>query len=222
MISADLLGCSRARNKGTCANRTNIRRDVLEARVLDALRHHLMDPSLFGEFCDELTRELNRLRSAGRERIDAAAAEIKRIDRDLDRLVEMILNGGAAERLNAKMVLMEARQRELEAELALSKDPGPLLHPEMASYYRRQVHSLHEALARGPDIERLRVGEILCSLIAGITLTPSDAGLEIDVQGDLAAILTIANAKSPAALAAGQSQVTVVAGTGFEPVTFRL
>ncbi len=222
MISADLLGCSTARNKGTCTNRTNIRREVLEARVLHALRHHLMDPSLFAEFCDEFTRELNRLRSAGRERIEAAAAEIKRIDRDLDRLVEMILNGGAAERLNAKMVLMEARQRELEEELAQSKDLGPLLHPEMASYYRRQVHSLHEALERGADIERLRVSEILRSLIAGIKLTPSAAGLEIDIQGDLAAILTIANAKSPAALATGQLQVTMVAGTGFEPVTFRL
>ncbi|WP_371425115.1 recombinase family protein, partial [Tardiphaga sp.] len=30
MISADMLGCSTSRNKGTCANRVNIRRDVLE------------------------------------------------------------------------------------------------------------------------------------------------------------------------------------------------
>ena len=31
MISADLVGCSTARNKGTCDNRLNIRRDALEA-----------------------------------------------------------------------------------------------------------------------------------------------------------------------------------------------
>ncbi|WP_430635605.1 recombinase zinc beta ribbon domain-containing protein [Sphingomonas hankookensis] len=42
MISVDLVGCSTARNKGTCDNRKNIRRDQLEARVLNALRHHLM------------------------------------------------------------------------------------------------------------------------------------------------------------------------------------
>ena len=60
MISADLVGCSTASNKGTCKNRMNIRRDRLEARVLDALRHHLMDPALFREFCDEFTREMNR------------------------------------------------------------------------------------------------------------------------------------------------------------------
>lgn len=34
IISKDLLGCATARNKGTCGNRLNIRRDALEASVL--------------------------------------------------------------------------------------------------------------------------------------------------------------------------------------------
>jgi len=55
MISANLVGCSTARNKGTCDNRTNIRRDRLEERVLNALRHHLMDLALFKEFCYEFS-----------------------------------------------------------------------------------------------------------------------------------------------------------------------
>ena len=49
MISADLIGCSTARNKGTCENRRSIQRDRLEGRVLNALRYHLMDPALFKE-----------------------------------------------------------------------------------------------------------------------------------------------------------------------------
>ncbi|MBB4364224.1 hypothetical protein GGD65_005282 [Bradyrhizobium sp. CIR18] len=53
MISKDLLGCATSRNKGTCDNRLNIRRDALEASVLGGLRTHLMDPELFKEFCDE-------------------------------------------------------------------------------------------------------------------------------------------------------------------------
>jgi non-heme chloroperoxidase len=53
MISKDLLGCSTARNKGTCQNRFTIRRDVLEVSVLAGLRTHLMDPGLFAEFCEE-------------------------------------------------------------------------------------------------------------------------------------------------------------------------
>ncbi|TVV74642.1 recombinase family protein [Sphingomonas solaris] len=223
MISSEMLGCSTARNKGTCDNRTNMRRDELEARVLAALRHHLMEPALFAEFCEEFTREMNRIRSAGSETLEASRAQIRKIDRDLDRLVDMILRGGAADRLNERMVRMEARKRELEAVVAQSKEPAPLLHPEMAGYYRRQVESLHEALNSGPEAERLKAADLLRSLISAIVLTPSDSGLEMDVQGDLAGILTIAsNAKSPAILRAGLSQVEMVAGTGFEPVTFRL
>ncbi|MFZ0600047.1 MAG: zinc ribbon domain-containing protein [Roseiarcus sp.] len=37
MISKDLRGCATARNKGTCDNRLNIRRDALEASVLSGL-----------------------------------------------------------------------------------------------------------------------------------------------------------------------------------------
>ncbi|MET3524155.1 zinc ribbon domain-containing protein [Mesorhizobium abyssinicae] len=66
MISADLVGCATARNKGTCDNRKNIRRDKLETRVLNALHHHLMDPELFAEFCKEFTQEMNRLRMEAR------------------------------------------------------------------------------------------------------------------------------------------------------------
>ncbi|WGR72897.1 MULTISPECIES: recombinase family protein [unclassified Bradyrhizobium] len=50
MVSKDLLGCATARNKGTCNNRLNIRRDALEASVLRGLRTHLMEPELFKEF----------------------------------------------------------------------------------------------------------------------------------------------------------------------------
>ena len=46
-ISLHPFGCSTARNKGTCDNLQTIRRDVLEATVLDALRHRLMDPELY-------------------------------------------------------------------------------------------------------------------------------------------------------------------------------
>lgn len=216
MISAAALGCSTARNKGTCENRTTIRRDQLETRVLGALRHHLMEPALFAEFCEEFTREMNRVRSAGRQSVEAARAEVKKIDRDLDMLVDMILRGGAADRLNAKMLVLEERKRELESSLAHANEPPPLLHPEMAGYYRRQVNSLHELLRDGSPAERLRATDILRSLIFAIVLTPNEEGLEMDVQGDLAGILTVAsNAKGPAAFAAGPFASMLIAGTRF-------
>lgn len=80
-----------ARNEGTCDNRKNIRRDQLEARVRNALRHHLMDPALFKEFYEEFTREMNRLRMEGRTSIDAAQAEAKRIERELEKIMDIYL-----------------------------------------------------------------------------------------------------------------------------------
>jgi site-specific DNA recombinase len=85
MISSTHIGCSTARNKGTCDNRLNIRRDELEARVLNALRGHLMDPALFKEFCDEFTRQMNRRRMEARASSMRRDPKSARIERDLDR-----------------------------------------------------------------------------------------------------------------------------------------
>ena len=47
-ISVNLFGCATARNKGTCDNRLNVRRDTLEEQLLDCLRSKLMDPDCSG------------------------------------------------------------------------------------------------------------------------------------------------------------------------------
>lgn len=207
MISATLLGCATARNKGTCDNRVNIRRDRLEERVLHALRHHLMDPELFKEFCDEFTREENRLRMDGRAAIDATRAEIKKINRDLDMLVNLILKGGAADKINAKMVAMEARKKELEQTLATADEPPPLLHPNMAHHYRAALDELYLALQEDCEANRLEAAEVIRSLVDEIILLPEDGELKIDVRGDLAGILSIAVKRKKPAGKAGLKRV---------------
>ena len=235
MISAAMMGCAAARNKGTCDNRLNIRRDRLEERVLHALRHHLMDPALFAEFCAEFTREMNRMRGDAGAAITAARAEIAKIDRDLDMLVNLILRGGAADKINAKMVGLEARKKELERDLAQAQEPPPLLHPNMAHHYRAQLDNLYQALEHDDENKRFEAAEVIRSLIEAILLVPEGGELKIDVRGDLAGILAIAvERKKPASRAGSkrsvtsgdlisrQSQVSLVAGVGFEPTTFRL
>jgi site-specific DNA recombinase len=82
-------------------NRLNIRRDALEASVLNGLRRRLMDPALFRKFCDEFTREINRLRMADAAGLESARGEVAKIERDLDRLVKLIL---ASEDIEAQSV----------------------------------------------------------------------------------------------------------------------
>jgi site-specific DNA recombinase len=222
MISKDLVGCATARNKGTCNNRKNIRRDQLEARVLNALSHRLMEPALFKEFCEEFTREMNRLSMEGRASIDTARTEIKRIDRELDTLLDLILKGGAADRINEKMVKLEGRKKHLESFLVEVAEPPPLLHPNMAHHYRVQVTELHEALQEDSEAKRMAAADIIRSLVNEIILTPEDGELKIDVRGDLAGILEVSLRTKTPATRAGESQVVVVAGARFELTTFRL
>ena len=229
MISKDQLGCSTAHNKGTCDNRVNIRRDQLEARVLDALRHHLMDPALFATFCEEFTGAANRLRMEARADIEAAKAEIARIERELDRMVDMIAKGQAvgeaATRLADRMNELAARQSALKEDLVQAEEPPPLLHPEMAGAYRAEIEKLHEALTGGADPEQRQAQEAIRALIEAIVLTPGGDQLQIDVRGDLAGILAISNRQKPfrqGPKGFAKSQVEMGAGTGFDPVTFRL
>ncbi|MBV1703170.1 MAG: recombinase family protein [Hyphomicrobiales bacterium] len=217
MISANLLGCSTARNKGTCDNRKNIRRDQFEARVLNALRHHLMDPALFQEFCDEFTREMNRLRMEGRASIDSADAEIKKIDRELEKLLKLILASSddkAPILMMKQMKGLEARQEDLKTFLQEAEEPPPLLHPNMAHHYRVQVDELYAALQEDSESKRWIASDLLRSLVKEIILTPEESLLQIDVRGDLAGILGISLKSKRPSQGAGRTQDDLVEGKG--------
>ena len=222
MIGERLLGCSTARNKGTCTNRLTIRRDHLESTVLDGLRHHLMDPDLFEEFCDEFTRELNRLRMQEQASRVSVANELGKVKRDIKRIIEAIKAGVSPFSIKDEMAALEERKLHLTAKLASSPEEKPLIHPNLAKLYRRKVADLTKAL--GSEETRAEAFELIRSLIDGIVLIPEDGALKVELRGDLAGILTLCSQrKNPSGLSPeGLEQLKLVAGGGFEPPTFRL
>ncbi|MGB8843560.1 MAG: recombinase family protein [Aliidongia sp.] len=227
MISKDLLGCATARAKGTCDNRLNIRRDAFEASVLNGLRSHLMEPELFKEFCEEFTREANRLRIERGADLTAMREETPRIDRELEKLLTAIKAGGPIQAIVDDMKRLEARKAELAGLLANAEEPPPLLHPNMAEIYRQRISTLYESLQ--DEATKAEAAETFRMLVDQVTLMPETDTLAIILRGDLAAMLTFAsNKKKPDFLSeAGLlgdlvSPVSVVAGAGFEPAAFRL
>ena len=92
-----------------------------------------------------------------------------------------------------------ARRQQLEAKLAATEEPSPLLHPEMARIYRAKVTELAKALQE-PD-GRSEATEALRGLVDAIVLTPDQAGetLQIELRGNLAAMLgaTVQTKRSP-------------------------
>ena len=106
-----------------------------------------------------------------------------------------------------------AIKKEMEQFLAEADEPPPLLHPNMATYYRLQVADLYDALQEDSEAKRMTASDIIRSLVQEIILTPVEDELLIDVRGDLAGILAISlNTKKPATRA-GSSQLEMVAGT---------
>ncbi len=227
MISKHHLGCSTARNKGTCENRLTIRRDVLEKSVLNGLRTQMMDPALFKEFCEEFTREANRLRMEKGADLVAMRSELPKIERELDKAIQAILDGVPGSRLKDRIGQLESRKAEIEGRLADAPSPPPLLHPNMAELYRQKIASLHDSLQN--ETSATRTVEAIRSLITRIKLIPENGELAIFLEGDLAAMLVFATNKKNAmhhpdagVLDKFLVQDSLVAGTGFEPVTFRL
>jgi site-specific DNA recombinase len=88
---------------------------------------------------------------------------------------------------------------------------GELLHPEMASLYRQKVTTLARALEH-PET-RTEASEVLRGLIDAIVLTPNQGELQIELKGNLAAMLGAAkNAKRSPETGDLSLQVVMVAG----------
>ena len=224
VISQTHLGCSTARNKGTCDNLRGIKRATLEDYVLGGLRHHLMDPDLAKVFAEEYSRHLNTLRKTKNASIERDRAELTKIIGEQEKLVDAICDGVPASKLKDRMITLEERQQDLEHKLAAAKEDPILIHPNMGKVYRQQVESLATSL--NSEGTRTEAADILRGLIDRITVTPDlETGAPvISLEGNLAGILALSRTAKNAAPVSQDDvqQVKLVAGVGFEPTTFRL
>ncbi len=217
-ISQHHYGCSTARNKGTCDNLLSIRRDLLEAAVMEGLKDHLMHPDCVKEFVAEFHREVNR-RAANQDfERDQIVRDLEKANRDLKRIVQAIKDGIPALTLKDELMTLETTKTELETRLATAPEPIPRLHPNLAEVYRKKVANLADAL--NEENTPSEAAEAIRGLIDEIRLVPKDGDLKIELYGELAALIALAN-EHPRGKTSGV-QVTLVAGAGFEPATFRL
>ena len=105
------------------------------------------------------------------------------------------------------------------------EEPPTLLHPAMSEVYKRSVKNLRQALS--DEGNQTEAKDLLRSLIDRIVVNPpktDDSDVLIDIEGDLAGILSVSD-KSKKAVGLSPNdlvQIKLVAGVGFEPTTFRL
>ena len=212
-VGRDYLACSAARGRGTCTNRKGVRREGVEERVLEGLRHNLMAPELVEEFVGAYHEEVNRQRRdetavrAGKER---ALAEVTR---RLDKLIEALIEGYRTAGLQQRLEELEARKAALEQELAADPPPPVRLHPNLAQVYRSNVERLDEALA-DPGLREDALA-ILRGLIERVVVHPGDDGPQIELVGEIKKMIELGlNAKQAALPEEAACSVKVVAGAG--------
>jgi hypothetical protein len=198
MTGKHRLGCFGARDQGRCDNHLTIRRDEVEERAMKVLQEKLLNQELFAEFCDEFTREMNRLRMERRANLSSAKREVERIGARIKKLLNLMLDDEIAmDEGKAEMKALDARRKELQAQLENAEEPPPLLHREMAELYGQKVTTLAQALEH-PET-RMEATEALRGLIDAIVMTPAEGTLRIELKGNLAAMLsaTVQTKRSP-------------------------
>ena len=142
------------------------------------------------------------------------------LERQIERLVDAIVEGTSTSQSNARLVLLEDEKEKLtKGDGILIQEVVPL--PNLHQVYRDRVRTLMSSIT-APDL-RAEVIELIQSMIDSIIVTPLPDGFDIELSGELSTILNIVDQKSknPGTSVSGRS-LSVVAGVGFEPTTFRL
>ena len=221
-VSKHHYGCSTARNKATCDNMLVIRRDVLEQTVLDGLKNQLMQPEAYKAFVDEFTKEYNIRASQEEITRKTLNLELEKIQTEQKKLIDAIKAGIPGEMVKDEMLALKERRSAITEKIKATPAPTPRLHPNLSLIYKNKVANLIDALNNDDTITE--ANEAIRQLIETIRLVPFNGRLKIELFGELVALLNLGMApknEHPLDNSKGV-QVTVVAGAGFEPATFRL
>ncbi|QBQ50149.1 hypothetical protein E3U41_13155 [Brevundimonas naejangsanensis] len=222
------------RGAATCTNSKVIAATTVERRVLAGVKTHLVSPQAIAMAVtryQEAAEEHRRMVERERAPMEKERAEI---GRQLERAQIMFMEGVVdLDTLKARTAPLEARRQELTALLSEATPQTVQLHPGVAETYRCLAEDLQQA-QEGDAGEDLRAE--LRKLIARVDFIPLDGlgKFDLRVHGSLAVLLGLSGpqkAENPTARSHGvfvdQSltsgcEVSLGAGAGFEPATFRL
>ncbi len=221
----DRYACATRRSKGTCSNALVINRQQLEARILNGLKERLMAPELVKAFVDEFNAEIRRSAQDSETKRTSLKRALTDIERKIAGILRAIEDGNYNPTLTKRLSALETDKAIAETNFAnAAVAPKLRIHPNLPVLYRRKVESLQEALSE--TATQVEAGEIIRSLIDRIELTPDGDTLAIKLYGDLAQIIAFSETradeqKGPVSDETGPI-LSVVAGRGFDPLTFRL
>ena len=200
IVSNGMYGCAAHKDRGAhvCANAMRVKREKIEDLLLAEIRQNLLSEEAYREF-EARTREILK-----ESRPDPAAAKkrLQSAQRELDNIMGAIKAGIFTSATKTALLAAEKQVEDAKSELdaVAAFEPTQIL-PRAREIYKDLVARLNAV----DDIQRARTAIKL--LLGSVRMVPE--------QGHLFA--EIAGSEFNDALA-----IKVVAGTGFEPVTFGL
>ena len=200
--------------------------------MLAGLATEMLRDDVVAAFLLEYEAETRRLTAETVSSRPEREAELANLDHQLGYAKAAILKGVDATVFVDEMKIWTERRKVLLAELELAEQdttgtvsPEPeLLTLDLGRVYREKVDQLTAAFE--DDALKAQAFDRLRALIETVVLTPEDGHLAIDLHGELASMLSLCAGAETQKASAGDPlealQIKMVAGTGFEPVTFRL
>ncbi|SFH52658.1 Recombinase zinc beta ribbon domain-containing protein [Palleronia marisminoris] len=235
IVAKERYGCYKRKTQGKqeCSNSRTITRHKLETRVLARLRKGLMTPG----FAQQFAAEVDRLMATSPDDATAARAELetrlRKMEATIDRLLDRLEGEEASESLMSRLKTREAERDALRQELAETANPQPIVLPtrgELEAIYRAQVERL-EGLLTGSD-HMVAANALLRELLGEVRVKGDPEardGTAIEIRREASRIFQpvgqpVGETQKSAPWGAGLSliQISLVAGVGFEPTTFRL
>ncbi|WP_425288453.1 recombinase family protein [Sphingomonas gellani] len=222
----DYYRCAGQKERGTCGNTVSVRKEPLETATLAVLQSHLLSENHAKLFVDEFRREAARLATGDERRDETTSNRLKQIEIELANLYQNLLAGIASLALRTMITVREAEKTKLEAVLTSKAAPAQtadiLPHPALLEQFSRKVEALRISL--DDDAIRPEASAVLATLSESVTIYPAgERRPEAEVVARTANLIAYAaNENSPRRSGDRGCSVKVVAGTGFEPVTFRL
>ena len=188
-----------------------------------------MAPEVAEEAMRAYAEETNRFNRERRANSEGWRTELVKVEKAIAAMISAIEEGLYQPSMKARMDELERQKADLMDRLAGAPADAPDILPNVSAVYRKKVQRLAAAL--NDPKERAEAAEAIRGLIERITLRPGPNRGEVDatLHGELATIMRWIGAQPigtnkktdiPVAKAAGMS-VSVVAGAGFEPTTFR-
>jgi site-specific DNA recombinase len=223
IVGKDYYRCAGNRERGTCDNDRSVRVSAVEEAALTALQSELLTPELAQVFVKEFTREVARLVSTRDEREQSIRTRLAELDIEIDNLSRNLLAGVVSKMLASMLAEREVERDALQGQLSadVSEEVKILPHPVLLRRFEQKIAGIREAL--NDSAVRSEAAETIRSLITRVTIDVEAGEVVADIEASASSLIDFAqNAENPLRRGVGGCSVAVVAGTGFEPVTFRL